>query len=262
MKKSSIIPVLLMALLCQPLVSQTDATGQTNSWEFFLEPYLMFPNMDGTTGLGALPDAPVSANPGDIFDKLQIGTMLYAEASTGNWHFGSDLIYMKLKQDLEPGVVIANGKVIAKQFAWEGAGLYSITSWLDVGLGGTINSLKLETDINVNEVGGGTSNRSRKLSQTWFDPMLIARTGSKPGSKFIYRFRGEIGGFGIGSKFAWQLQANAGYRFSKLFQLTAGYRLIGVNYEKNNSAEGVLNNNRFLYDVNTFGPEIRLGFTL
>lgn len=220
----------------------------------------MFPNMDGTTGLGSLPNVPVSANPGDIFDKLQIGTMLYVEASKGDWHVSSDVIYMKLKQDAEPGLVIANGKVTMKQFAWEVAGLYSVTAWLDVGVGGLLNSLSLDTDINVNAIGGGTNNRSRELSQTWFDPMLIARTGSKPGDKFIYRFRGEIGGFGIGSKFAWQLQANAGYRFSKVFQLTGGYRLIGINYEKNNSAEGILNNNRFLYDMTTFGPEIRLGF--
>lgn len=246
--------------LGQPLAAQESTAVQDGKWAFLIEPYLMFPNMEGTTGVGALPDVPVSANPGDIFDKFQIGAMLYAEASKGNWHVGTDIIYMKLKQDVEPGIVIANGKVTAKQFAWEVAGLYSVTSWLDVGVGGLLNTLKLETDINVNEIGGATNNRSRKVSQAWFDPMLIARTGSKPGSKFIYRFRGEIGGFGIGSKFAWQLQANAGYRFSKLFQITAGYRFIGINYEKNNTAEGILNNNRFLYDVNTFGPEIRLGF--
>jgi hypothetical protein len=246
--------------LWQPLEAQETTPVQDENWSFLLEPYLMFPNMDGTTGLGALPDVSVDASPGDIFEKLQIGFMLNAEATKGKWHVGTDLIYMKLKQDAEPGLVVANGEVTAKQFAWEVAGLYSITPWLDVGVGGLLNSLNLATDINVNAIGGGTNNRSRELSRTWLDPMLIARTGSKPGSKFIYRFRGEIGGFGIGSKFAWQLQAIAGYRFSKLFQLTGGYRFIGINYEKNNTAEGILNNNRFLYNVNTFGPEIRLGF--
>jgi len=70
----------------------------------------------------------------------------------------------------------------------------------------------------------------------------------------MYEFRGEIGGFGIGSDFAWQIQAYAGYRFSKLFHITAGYRVISLDYK---TGEG---ENRFLYDINTFGPVIRFGF--
>jgi hypothetical protein len=34
-----------------------------------------------------------------------------------------------------------------------------------------------------------------------------------------------MSGFGIGSEFAWQVQAYAGYRFSRLFQITGGYRV-------------------------------------
>ena len=86
--------------------------------------------------------------------------------------------------------------------------------------------------------------------------MLIARVKSKPGEKFIYTLRGDIGGFGIGSDFTWQIQAYAGYRFSKLFQLTGGYRVIGINYNKGTGED------RFLYDMDTFGPVVRFGFNL
>ncbi len=237
-----------------------DSTKAAKKWHTLAELYMMFPNMNGTTGLGALPDVDVKANPGDIFNRLQMGAMLNLEFSKDKWTIASDIIYMKLKQDAEPGLIIANGKVTAKQFVWGVAGLYRVTPWLETGIGINLNSLKLNTDINVNNIGSGITNRTREISQTWVDPMIIARTSSKPGAKFIYQVRGDIGGFGIGSKFAWQVQAYAGYRFSKLFQLTGGYRLIGADYEKNNDQQGVLNNNRFLYDVTTFGPVIRLGF--
>ena len=87
--------------------------------------------------------------------------------------------------------------------------------------------------------------------------MLIARLKTPPTSaRFTGQFRAEIGGFGIGSDLAWQLQAMAGYRFSKLFDLTAGYRVISLDYQ---SGEGL---STFVYDMVTFGPMIRLGFNL
>lgn len=92
------------------------------------------------------------------------------------------------------------------------------------------------------------------MTETWFDPMLIARIKSKSGEKFIYQFRGEIGGFDIGSDFAWQMQAYAGYQFSKLFQITGGYRIISLDYE-NGSGQ-----NRFMYNIDTSGPVVRFGF--
>jgi len=84
--------------------------------------------------------------------------------------------------------------------------------------------------------------------------MLIARIHSKSNEKFIYQLRGEIGGFGIGSDFAWQMQAYAGYRFSKLFQITGGYRIISLDYESGSGQ------NRFMYNVDTSGPVLRFGF--
>src|SRR4051812_49061610 len=69
-------------------------TTANNKWQFLLEPYMMFPNMHGTTGLGDLPNAQVDETPGDIFKNLQFGAMLYAEAHKGFWTISSDLTYM------------------------------------------------------------------------------------------------------------------------------------------------------------------------
>jgi hypothetical protein len=225
-----------------------DSTVHKNKWHFLVEPYLMFPNLNGTTGVGELPDVAVDANPGDVFSHLQIGAMLNIEASKGKWAITSDVTYMHLTQDAKTGTVIKSGEVDMKQTAWEVAGFYALSSRIDVGVGGMLNSINADVNITT------TINRSKGLTETWVDPMIIARLKSKPAEKFIYLLRGEIGGFGIGSGFAWQVQAYAGYRFSKLFQLTGGYRVIGIDYDKGSG------NDRFLYDMDTFGPVVRLGF--
>ncbi len=235
------------------LAAKQPATTKKN-WNFLAEVYLMFPNMNGKSGLGTLPEVDVDASPGDIFDKLQIAAMLYFEAAKDRWAFSSDLIYMSLKQDIKTGPVIQSGEANAKQFAWELAGMRRLLPILEAGIGLRLNSMKMGIDLVHNNVGGGTTNRSRSTTETWVDPFIVARIKSDPAKKFIYQLRGDIGGFGVGSDFAWQIQAYAGYRFSKLFQITAGYRVLGMDYDKGSGED------RFLYDMDIFGAIVRFGF--
>lgn len=225
-----------------------------NKWSFLVEPYLMFPNMNGSFGLGDLPEATVDASTNDILGHLKMGFMLNAETTKGKWTIGSDLLYMHLGQGVEPRNLFSSGEITAKQIGWEVSGLYSVTPWLELGIGGLLNSINSEVHLNVKEIGGGITSKNKSMTETWFDPMLITRIKSKAGEKFIYHFRGEIGGFGIGSDLAWQIQAYAGYRFSKLFQITGGYRIISLDYENGNGQD------RFMYNVDTSGPVVRFGF--
>jgi hypothetical protein len=240
------------AIMAQDNLSKTK---QARKWEYHVEPYLMIPNMSGQTGIEALPLVNVDASPSDIFSRLQMGVMLNGEASNDNWSVTSDILYMDLEQDVTPSTVINSGVVGLNQFAWELAGLKRVAPWLELGIGGILNNIGVDETVTRNMVGGGTSTQSASASKTWFDPMLIARiaTPSSP-KKWFGQFRGEIGGFGIGSDFAWQVQLNAGYRFSKRFDMTVGYRGIGFDYQ---SGHG---NKTFIYDMTIFGPMVRIGF--
>ena len=86
------------------------------AWEFIIEPYLMLPSMNGTSGVGDLPDIEVDASVRDIFSNLKFGAMLYAEANNGKWVFSTDLLYMNIEQDAEVGPLIENASLQAKQF--------------------------------------------------------------------------------------------------------------------------------------------------
>jgi hypothetical protein len=231
-----------------------DSLGVQKKWHFKAEPYLIIPNMSGETGLGRLPDVNVDADPGDIFSSLKFGAMLFFEVSNEKWAFNSDVLYMNLSQQATPDKNISSGEVSASQFGWELAGLRRVTPWLELGIGTLLNSVKSELDITRVKINGNAENINKSIKKTWLDPMLIARLASSPDKKFIYSLQGDIGGFGLGSDLAWQLQAYAGYRFSKLFQLSAGYRIISLDYEKGDEDE------RFLYNMNIYGPVVRFGF--
>ena len=248
-------PALVIVLLFLFVTSAINALAQekvADEWKFLVEAYLMFPAMNGSTGIRNLPKVDVDADAGDIFNNLKIGAMLYTEASKGSWAITSDLIYMDLGQDVTGGILIESGEFTAKQFAWELAGLKRLAPWLEAGVGGRLNSMKAGVDL-VKTFGNPRA-EGRSLNETWVDPIIIVRSKGIVHDKWLLQFRGDLGGFGIGSDFAWQLQAYAGYQLSKLFQLTAGYRIISIDYDKGSG------NERFRYDINTFGPVVRLGF--
>jgi hypothetical protein len=255
--KSSLVAILILLLV---VFSLTDAFAQDakttakSEWTYLVEPYLLFPNMSGTVGLADLPEATIDADTNEIFGHLKMGAMLYAEASNDFWAIGSDLIYMELAQGVEPGLIVGSGELTAKQFAWEVSGLRKVNPWLELGIGGILNSVNSGADINLVNSEGTSPNKTKEMTKTWFDPMLITRIKSKAGEKFVYQFRGEIGGFGIGSDLAWQMQAVAGYQFSKLFSITGGYRIISLDYESGSGQD------YFHYNIDTSGPTVRFGF--
>jgi len=232
--------------------AQKEATNK--KWNFLAEPYLMFPYMNGETGIGNNLILPVEANPGDIFNKLQIGAMLFLGAQTDKWAITSDLVYMKLNQEITPGILIHEGDVTAKQLIWEAAGLYRISRCLEVGAGGRINYVQTSVDALVKVIPAGTEPISGRHHKTWFDPVLIVRWKTDVKDKWLFQLRGDLGGFGVGSDFTWQLQGYVGYRFTPVFQLSAGYRFLSTEYYAGEEPKD------FVFDVNEFGPVIRFGF--
>jgi hypothetical protein len=255
--RKKILPVCLVAILLCAKANYLTAqdTAGNNKWHFVLEPYIMCPNMHGTMGLDGLPGADVDENPADIFKNLQIGAMLYAEASKGFWTISSDLIYMKLKSDVNIKNGIVSGTAKMEQLAWELAGMRQLAPWFELGLALQVNSMKSDVDLIINSTGGPLA-RTSSVKETWVDPSVLVRVKTDLSQKWFFQFRANIGGGGIGSNLYWQLQSYFGYRFSRLFQLSAGYRVIYIDYENGSGSD------RFDYNMTTFGPVLRFGFNL
>ena len=253
--KQRVLLILMLAISQFGLLAQE--TTDDKKWDFLIEPYLMFPTMSGESGIRELPLISVDANSSDIFSHLDFGAMLYLEARSDKWTLGSDFVYMKLSQDVEPSTLINAGEIELKQMIWELSGLYHVLPFLETGIGVRLNNISMAANISRNAIGGGTTELlDAENSEFWVDPVIIARFSETINDTWQFQFRGDLGGFGIGSDFTWQLQGAIGYRFSKLFQTTIGYRIIGMDYDKGSGA------NRFRYDMNTSGPMIKFGFNI
>jgi hypothetical protein len=246
--------ILISILLTIPRNLPAEPADSIKKWNVLTEIYLLFPYMDGETGIGNRITVPVEAKPKDIFSNLKFGVMLNVEVRNNRWAVLSDLLYANLDQEVSPTTIINSGSVSAKQIIWEPSGLYRITPYLEAGAGGRLNFMETGFDVLRNTLPEGTEQIAESASKTWFDPILIARITKNIKDKWLFQVKGDLGGFGLGSDFTWQVQAYAGYRFSRLFQLTAGYKILSIDYDKGADAE------RFIYNVDTSGPVIRFGF--
>jgi hypothetical protein len=254
-------PFVFVLLICGCLFWSGRTEAQTidssKTYHVYLEPYLFAASMSGTTGIGTLPDAFVCIPASKVLEHLKIGGMLYAEVHNNQFAFTSDIFYANLDQNVSPKIDkgILNGTVSLTQFWWELAALYKVLPWFEVGVGARVNSIKSGVNININGPSG-TVNKNKEQPETWVDPIIVTRLKGAINNKWLFQLRADIGGFGVGSKLAWQLQPTVFFRASRLLDLGLGYRAIYMDYNKGTGDQ------RFLYNMTEYGPQLKIGFNL
>ena len=80
---------------------------------------------------------------------------------------------------------------------------------------------------------GGATPPSIDEGKSWVDPVIGLRINTALSPSWILTVRGDVGGFGLGSDFAWQTAAVLGYRIRLLNQnavLAVGYRALSWNF--------------------------------
>lgn len=228
----------------------------SKKYHFLLELYLFTPAMSGNVDAGRLPETFVCIPAGKVLSYLQFGAMLYAEVHNDRFAYTSDILYASLGHGASSKNGVLNGYATVKQFWWELEGLYKVQPWFEVGIGARINSIENGLDVNFTGPGGGTSSGNAKKTATWVDPLIVTRLKGAINDKWLLQLRADIGGFGIGSQFAWQLQPDVYYRVSKLFEVGLGYRVISMDYHTGTEHT----DSWYLFDLEEYGPQLRLGF--
>jgi hypothetical protein len=234
--------------------SNAQSPDSAKKYKVYLEPYLMTPSLSGTVGVNSLPNTFICVPASELLKHLQFGGMLYAEVHNNAWAFSSDFFYADLSEDASSKNGVISGTAKLKQLIWELEALHRVNPWLEAGLGARINSI--ENGLNVKSTIGGI-NKSGSKTSTWVDPLIIARARRwTDNNKWLFSLRADIGGFGIGSSFAWQLEPDIFFRASRLLQIGLGYRALSTDYSTGSGSD------RFLYDMDEYGPVLRIGFNL
>lgn len=238
------------------LVAGLLATGSAvaaDEWRHTLVLYGVGASMDGESGIGTV-EADVDVGFDDILDNLEFGAMAAYRGERGRWAIVADLIYMALEQDKDGLGQFGRTRatVDADQTIFEVDGAYAIDERLSVY--GGLRWWDLEVDLQV--LGGGPlgTDIARSGSEDWVDPVVGARWLWTINDRWSIVTKGDIGGFGVGSDFAWHVSAFADWRFAENVSLAFGVRYLDVDYEDGGG------NSKFTWDVTEGGPAVGIAW--
>ncbi len=196
------------------------------SWTFLVKPYLFASGLDGTVGSGSNV-GDIEADFEDLLSDLNFGAMVSFEVvpPESRWRILTDLMYIQLEDSgTAPGPLMADVDATIDQFIAELTAAYEVLEdgRLDV-LGG-LRYWSLEVDLEAGPI-------SRDVTEDWVDPLVGVRSSLPLGERLRVLLRGDVGGFGVGSDFAYELGAGLGWELSDTVQLAFGYRHLAVDYE-------------------------------
>lgn len=183
-------------------------------------------------------------------DSALTGFLGHFEAHHGPWSFAFAPMFVNLDlTGTESGGVDAEVELrvrVHEAFVahdlgrnWNGfagARYYDLDTTADLSIGGAP----------VGSLGSGRS---------WVDPIVGLRFHDELDEHWSVRARADIGGFDVGSDFAWSASAFAGYRFNSCTAAWLGYRALSVDFSRGSGSS------ELAYDLTLAGPILGVSFS-
>jgi hypothetical protein len=177
---------------------------------------------------------------GDMLKFKSWAMVFHVEARKEYWSLILDLNYRQGEEDDLEG-----NRTETKSWVIEAAGAYRVAYQFEVLGGARFIDLKADvTEDSVPQLNG---------SESWVDPFVGGRYNWPFARDWMLLVRGDVGGFGIGSKFTWNLVTGVDWRPINL-GFFFGYRVWSVDYS---SGSG---DSLFEYKVIRHGPALGVTF--
>ena len=241
------------------------ADDAESDWDFAILPYVWLPAMTGDVtikGHTATIDTTIS----DLFTETDAVFALAAEMEAWyrhKWGLAINGYWAVIQQD-------DNLEGTPFQFDLDiDQGLFEVLGFYNYGerpLGssgtGTTWSIQPLIGVRVTTIRGGfdfENFASVDQAKTWADPILGSRSIIRLGKdgRLQAILRGDIGGFGLGSTFTWNVAGMFGYDFAiRSVDMTV---LLGMRALSQDFTDGS-GSNRFKWDVIQYGPLLGLAF--
>jgi hypothetical protein len=248
------IRVLLTSILAVAAVSGARA----EDWSNTITPYLWATSVRGTMAIGT-PLGPIGGgvdlSSGQILSNLKIGGMLDYRGENDQWAIIADALYADIsaKGSKPVGPLTLNVTGGEQLTVIETDYGYKVTPGI-LAFGG-LRYTNVSASVTANATGtvvDATGSAGR--SQNWVDP-VIGISGEFPLSEtWSLRVRGDIGGFNVGAKFAWEGIAAVSWQASKSIQVLGGYKYLREEYENGSGTS------YFRYDIAMQGPALAVAF--
>ena len=238
----------VLLMICVLLMTNNvfaEEKAKEGNWDFYLAPlYLWMVDMEGDIGIGPV-NGGVNVDFGTIFDNLEkVFTVHFEATHRSNWGLFFDYSYLDISASPLPLTIDMTSTLI------EAGGIYRIENGPhNVDLMGGVRYTKLEPDITIDSPPPLIS-----ISEDWYDPIVGVRYFYDFGNKWMISARGDIGGFGVGCDFTWNVAALVHFQPWKNAGFIAGYRALDQDYESGSGSS------RFAYDMRLAGPILGLNF--
>jgi len=221
------------------LLASVSVQAQDEGWVVDVSVFMLGAAMDGTIGIAGH-DADIDVSFSDIVENLEMGGMGSMRVARGRWAFTTEVIYM--------GLGGSNGPVAADVDQWnvEPSASFRVSDRFETIVGVRYTNLSAEIR--------GPFGRNPSGTVDWWDPIIGARWMLPIGEAWTFNLRGDVGGFGVGSDFAWQLFPYLVWQFGERASMQAGYRAVSGDYDEGSGLS------EFKYDVVTQGPQLGVIF--
>lgn len=220
-------------------------------WSYDLAPYAWIAGLNGDVGVGG-ESVKVDLSFSDILPHVNAIAALRWSGRKDRQAFYIDVLYLKLSDDVaSPDPTFTQVHTVVKETILEGAYAYRVSGTdlhgLDALAG--FRFWNLRNDLTFQSATEPSSEVSQ--SKDWIDPIIGLHYRSAISPQWSFAVQGDIGGFGVGSQFTWQLYGGFKYKFSNSYAMGFDYRALHVDYDKSG----------FLFDTTTQGPLITFDFT-
>jgi hypothetical protein len=224
--------LVITALASQPAAAQDRGNSD---WSFRLAPYLWFSNLGGSEDLGRPPADQVFGN---LIVPVEDTLLKKAWAVRAEIGKGRSRLWLHVSRativneteahpEDDPDDIIPG----AYNMAW---GTGEVFGAVQVGPFSTAHAIELyggarytRHDQTVTLDGAAP----RNINESWIDPVLGVRLYSELGRRFWAAFNTDLGGFSLGSEFAWTLAGELGFRVAGPLDLTMRYNYQEVEYD-------------------------------
>lgn len=251
MKQGVVLTLLVMAIGLSTPAAMAQGSPE-RSWQNNVFLYGWAAGITGTGRLGQV-EKPIDIEFSDILDTLEGAFYARYRGASKRFAVVADLEYLDLAKSSAGALLVR--RVDLRDLVVDVTGAYRFSPVVEAFAGVRVSDMKTGLQlIPPSSLPGSTVERSG--SKTFYDPIVGARLLTPLGNarRWWVQAQGDIGGFGVGTKFTWQATGNIGFRIVDWFSLWGGYRALGTKIENLGSLE------QYSQDTVTHGLSFGLGF--
>lgn len=215
-------------------MSQPPATpvANTSDWRFQATIYGWASGVQGYTGVAGRGPVQIDVTPWDAIQDLRGAAMASFGGSSGNWMFLTDFMYTNVGSDGVAVKGLVNYSYDQTQYTVQGIVGYQLplnAKNFQMSATAGFRYQNLSADLGLGSVLTPVTYQDGGTKQ-WIDPTVGIYTHYDFDEHWFTTVLGDVGGFGVGADFSWQLFGAVGYNWNKNISTSLGYRAIYEDY--------------------------------